>query len=58
MDEILKKIEAELRERDGLIRSMSMYNCQKYSGARLKEIRDVAGYDDAAVLQASRVGGI
>jgi putative transposase len=54
MDEIIKKIKAELIGSDELIRNVSIYSCQKYSGAKLKEIGERFEISDAAVSQASR----
>ena len=38
MDEIIMKIKAELGERAEWLRNVSLYCCQKYSGAKLKDI--------------------
>lgn len=54
IDEIINKINAELNESDVLVRNMSIYFCQKYSGAKLKEIGDHFGISDAAVSQTRR----
>jgi REP element-mobilizing transposase RayT len=54
MDDIIKEIKIVLGERDELIRNLSIYCCQKYSGAKLREIGDHFGMSDAAVSQASR----
>ncbi|HEX2768042.1 MAG TPA: transposase, partial [Geobacteraceae bacterium] len=54
MDEIIKKIKAKLIGSDELIRNVSIYSCQKYSGAKQKEIGERFGISDAAVSQASR----
>ena len=54
MDEIIMKINAELGDRAELLRNVSLYCCQKYSGAKLKDIGDRFGISDAAVSQASR----
>jgi hypothetical protein len=54
MDEIIEKIKAELVESAELIKNMCIYSCQKYSGAKLKEIGERFGISDAAVSQASR----
>ncbi|MFA5516847.1 MAG: transposase, partial [Desulfuromonadales bacterium] len=53
MDEIMAKIEAEPGD-ERLLRNISIYCCQKYSGAKLKEIGERFGISDAAVSQASR----
>ena len=54
IDDIIQKIKTVLGERDELTRSMSIYFCQKHSGAKLKEIGERFGISDAAVSQASR----
>ena len=54
MDEIIMKIKAELGDRAELLRNVSLYCCQKYSGAKLKDIGARFGISDAAVSQASR----
>jgi REP-associated tyrosine transposase len=54
MDEIIMKIKAELGDRAELLRNVSLYCCQKYSGAKLKDIGERFGISDAAVSQASR----
>ena len=54
MDEIIMKIKAELGERAEWLRNVSLYCCQKYSGAQLKDIGERFGISDAAVSQASR----
>jgi putative transposase len=54
MDEIIQKIKAVLGEKDELTRNISIYFCQRYSGAKLKEIGERFGISDAAVSQASR----
>jgi hypothetical protein len=54
MDEIVMKIKAELGDRAELLRNVSIYACQKYSGAKLKDIGERFGISDAAVSQASR----
>ena len=54
LDAIIGKIKAELGEQDALTRSMSIYCCQKFSGAKLKEIGECFGISDAAVSQTSR----
>jgi putative transposase len=53
IDEIITKIEAEL-DGEKLLRNISIYCCQKYSGAKLKEIGERFGISDAAVSQTSR----
>jgi putative transposase len=53
MDEIIMKIKAELGDRAELLRNVSLYCCQKYSGAKLKDIGERFGISDAAVSQAS-----
>jgi putative transposase len=54
MDEIVTTIKAELIESDELIRNVSIYSCQKYSGQKLKEIGERFGISDAAVSATSR----
>jgi hypothetical protein len=54
MDDIINKIKTLLGESDELTRSVSLYFCQKHSGAKLKEIGERFGISDAAVSQASR----
>jgi len=54
MDEIIMKIKVELGDRAGWLRNLSIYCCQKYSGAKLKDIGEHFGISDAAVSQASR----
>ena len=53
MDEIVTRIRDDLGE-DKLLRNISIYCCQKYSGAKLKEIGERFGMSDAAVSQTSR----
>ena len=54
MDAIIMKIKAALGDRAALWRNVSLYYCQKYSGAKLKDIGERFGISDAAVSQASR----
>jgi putative transposase len=54
MDAIIMKIKTELGDRAELLRNVSIYGCQKYSGAKLKDIGGRFGISDAAVSQASR----
>jgi putative transposase len=54
MDEIIMKIKAELGDRAELWRNVSLYCCQKYSGAKLKDRGERFGISDAAVSQARR----
>jgi len=54
MDAIIMKIKAELGDRAELLSNVSLYCCQKYSGAKLKDIGERFGISDAAVSQASR----
>lgn len=54
MDDIIMQIKAELGDRAELLRNVSIYCCQKYSGAKLKDIGERFGISDAAVSQASR----
>jgi REP element-mobilizing transposase RayT len=53
LDEIIAMVEAEAAN-EKLLRNISIYCCQKYSGAKLKEIGERFGISDAAVSQASR----
>ncbi len=48
------KIKAELGGRAALWSNVSLYGCQKYSGAKLKDRGERFGIRDAAVSQASR----
>lgn len=54
LNEIIVKIKTVLGEGNELTRSMSLYICQRHSGAKLKEIGEQFGISDAAVSQASR----
>jgi hypothetical protein len=54
MDAIIMAIKAELGDRIALLRTVSLYGCQKYSGAKLKDIGVRFGISDSAVSQASR----
>ena len=54
MDEIIMKIKAGLGEKEELSRTVSLYCCQKYSGAKLKDVGERFGIRDVAVSQASR----
>jgi hypothetical protein len=54
MDDIIMTIKAELGDRAALLRHVSIYCCQKYSGVKLKDIGECFGISDAAVSQASR----
>jgi len=54
LDEIINKVKSVLGESHELTRNMSIYCCQKHSGAKLKEIGERFGISDAAVSQASR----
>ncbi len=54
IDVIIQKIKTVLGERDELTRNVSIYCCQKYSGAKLQQIGERFGISDAAVSQASR----
>ncbi len=54
MDEIVAKVAiAELVD-EKLLRNLSIYCCQKYSGAKLKEVGERFGISEAAISQASR----
>jgi hypothetical protein len=50
---IIMKIKSELGERAESVRNASIYGCQQYSGATLKDIGERFGINDAAVSQAS-----
>ena len=54
LDRIIKTIKDDLCDSEELIRKVSIYCCQKYSGAKLKEIGEKFGISDAAVSQATR----
>lgn len=54
MDEIIARVKAAAPGGEKLLRNISIYCCQKYSGAKLKEIGERFGISDAAVSQASR----
>lgn len=54
LKEIIGKVKTVLGEDNELTRSMSLYICQRHSGAKLKEIGEQFGISDAAVSQASR----
>ena len=54
MEEIIRKTETALGDRAEWLRNVSLYCCQKYSGAKLKDIGERFGISDAAVSQASR----
>ena len=53
MDEIITRVKEEPVD-EKLLRNISIYCCQKFSGARLKEVGEHFGISDAAVSQASR----
>lgn len=53
MKEVMAKIKAEPGG-ERFLRNISIYCCQKYSGAKLKEIGEFFGISDAAVSQTSR----
>lgn len=54
LDRIKSTIKDELSDNEELIRKVSIYCCQKYSAAKLKEIGEQFGISDAAVSQANR----
>lgn len=54
IDTIIMTVNAELGDRASLSRRGNLYGCQKYSGAKLKDIGVRFGISDAAVSQASR----
>lgn len=54
MEAIIRTVKAELGDRAELLRAVSLYGCQRYSGAKLKDIGARLGISDAAVSQASR----
>ena len=53
IDEIIAKVKA-VTGGEKFLRNISIYCCQKYSGAKLKEIGEFFGISDAAVSQTSR----
>jgi REP element-mobilizing transposase RayT len=54
MDAIIMNITAALGGREALLRKVNIYCCQKYSGAKLKDIGERFEISDAAVSQVSR----
>ena len=54
MEAIIGTIKVELGDRAELLRAVSLYGCQHYSCATLKDIGARFGISDAAVSQASR----
>ena len=54
MEAIIMTIKAELGDCEALVRNVSLYGCQKYTGAKLEDIGARFGISDAAVSQASR----
>ena len=54
MEAIIMTIKAELGDRATWLRAVSLYGCQQYSGAKLRDIGTRFGISDAAVSQASR----
>ena len=54
MEAIIMTIKAELKNCEALVRNVSLYGCQHYSGATLKDIGVRFGISDSAVSQASR----
>jgi DNA-directed RNA polymerase specialized sigma subunit len=54
MEEIIRKVKAELGKAEELLKNLNIYCCHKYSGATLKEIGERFGTSDAAVCQTSR----
>jgi len=54
LDAIIMKVRTELGEEAESLRTVTLYCCQHYSGAKLKEIGERFGISDAAVSQASR----
>jgi hypothetical protein len=54
MDAIIIQIKAELGDQAVWLSNVSLYGCQKYSGAQLKDIGERFGITDATVAQASR----
>jgi len=53
LDEIMIKIKEEQVD-EKLLRNISIYCCQKFSGAKFKEIGEHFGVSDAVVSPASR----
>jgi REP element-mobilizing transposase RayT len=54
LDDIVAKVATAGLNDEKLFRNLSIYCCQKYSGAKLKEIGERFGISDAAISQASR----
>ena len=54
LDEIVRTVKMELGENGDLTRKLSIFFCQKYSGAKLKKIGEYFGISDAAVSQTKR----
>ena len=54
MEAIIMQIKMELGDRAALLSNVSLYGCQKYSGAQFKDIRERFGISDAAVSQTNR----
>lgn len=54
MEAIIMAIQSKLGDRAAWMRALSLYGCQRYSGATLKDIGARFGISDAAVSQASR----
>ena len=54
MDAIIIQIKVELGDREVLLSNVSLYGCQQYSGAKLKDIGERFGISNAALSQASR----
>lgn len=54
LDDIVAKVATAGLRDERLLRNLSIYCCQKYSGAKLKEIGERFGISDAAISQASR----
>ena len=54
LDDILGTLATEGLRDEKLLRNVGIYCCQKYSGAKLREIGGRFGISDAAVSQASR----
>ena len=54
LDEIVSTVKTGLEEDGDLTRKASIFFCQKYSGAKLKEIGEYFGISDASVSQIKR----
>jgi putative transposase len=57
MAAIIMNIKAELGDRAELLRNVSIYCCQQYSGPKLKDIEERFGIRDAAGQYLRQAGG-